>query len=73
MANGVAFQCSCSTTEPVFKDHPIGPQNMVFQDSWSLVKGSGTVEPVLRDHCHERPPVLTDHTFFAERPTFQYN
>ncbi len=32
-----------------------------------------TVEPVLRDHCHERPPVLTDHTFLAERPIFQYN
>ncbi len=22
-----------------------------------------TVKPVLRDHCHERPPVLTDHIF----------
>ena len=34
------------------------------------------VKPVLRDqsdHCHERPPVLTDHTFLAEGPTFQYN
>ncbi len=30
-----------------------------------------TVKPVLRDHCHERPPVLTDHTFSAEGPTFQ--
>ncbi len=32
-----------------------------------------TVKPVLRDHCHERPPVLTDHTFSAEGPTLQYN
>ncbi len=24
-----------------------------------------TVKPVLRDHCHEKPPVLTDHTFLA--------
>ena len=32
-----------------------------------------TVKPVLRDHCHERPPVLKDHTFLAEGPTFQYN
>ncbi len=32
-----------------------------------------TVKPVLKDHCHERPPVLTDHKFVAERPTFQYN
>ncbi len=31
-----------------------------------------TVKPVLRDHCHERPPVLTDHAFSAG-PTFQYN
>ncbi len=22
---------------------------------------TGTVEPVLRNHCHERPPVLKDH------------
>ncbi len=32
-----------------------------------------TVKPVLRDHCHERPPALKDHTFLAEEPTFQYN
>ncbi len=32
-----------------------------------------TVKPVLRDHCQERPPVLTDHTFLAEGPTIQYN
>ncbi len=31
------------------------------------------MKPVLRDHCHERPPVLTDPTFLAEGPTFQYN
>ena len=32
-----------------------------------------TVKPVLRDHGHERPAVLTDHTFLVEGPTFQYN
>ncbi len=32
-----------------------------------------TMKPVLRDHCDERPPVLTDHIFTAEGPTFQYN
>ncbi len=30
-----------------------------------------TVKPVLRDHCHERPPVLTNHAFLAEGLTFQ--
>ena len=30
-----------------------------------------TVKPVLRDHCHERQPVLKDHQFLAESPTFQ--
>ncbi len=32
-----------------------------------------TVEPVLRDHCHERPPILKDPIFLAEGPTFQWN
>ncbi len=32
-----------------------------------------TVKPVLRNCCHERQPVLTDNTFLAEGPTFQYN
>ncbi len=32
-----------------------------------------TVKPVLRDHCHDRPPVLKDHTFLAEGPTFKHN
>ena len=39
--------------------------------SWSI--NVNTVKPVLRDHCQERPPVLTDHTFLAEGPTIQYN
>ncbi len=30
-----------------------------------------TVQPVLGDHCHERPPVLEDHYFLAEGPTIQ--
>ena len=32
-----------------------------------------TVKPVLRDDCHERPPVLKDHIFLAEGSTFQCN
>ncbi len=31
-----------------------------------------TVKPVLRDHCHERPPVLKDHIILAG-PRLQYN
>ncbi len=31
---------------------------------------TGTVKPVLRDHCHERLPVLTDHTFLVEGSNF---
>ncbi len=30
-----------------------------------------TVKPVLRDHCHERPAVLTDHIFVANGVVFQ--
>ncbi len=32
-----------------------------------------TVKPVLRDHCHNRPPVLKDHIFLAEGLAFQCN
>ncbi len=32
-----------------------------------------TVEPILRDHCHERPPVLKDDSFLAEVPHFNVN
>ena len=32
-----------------------------------------TVESVLRDHCHERPPVFKDQIFLTEGPTFQCN
>ena len=32
---------------------------------------NGTVKPALRDHCHERPPVLKDHYFLAETPACQ--
>ncbi len=31
------------------------------------------MEPVLRDHCHERQPVLKDHIFLAVDPTLQGN
>ena len=30
-----------------------------------------TVKPVLKDHCHERPPALKDQISLAEGPTFQ--
>ncbi len=38
----------------------------------SMIDLCKTVKPVLRDHCHERPPVLKDHTFLGGH-TFQYN
>ncbi len=31
-----------------------------------------TVKSVLRDHCHERPPVLKDQIFLVDCPTFQW-
>ncbi len=34
---------------------------------------SSVVKAVLTDHCHERPPVLKDHIFLVEGPTFQCN
>ncbi len=37
----------------------------------SAIIFAGTVKPVLKDHCHKRPPVLKDHKCFAESPTFQ--
>ncbi len=41
--------------------------------SWSCINmiNSHTVKPVLRQHCHERLPVLKDHHFLAECHTFQ--
>ena len=46
-----------------------------FEDTWHTASAmsTGTVKPVLRDHCHERPPVLKDHIIPAEGPTFQCN
>ncbi len=32
---------------------------------------SYTMKPVLKDHCHERPPVLKDYDFLTEGPIFQ--
>ncbi len=32
---------------------------------------SVTVKPVLGHDCHERPPVLKDHKFLIESPTFR--
>ncbi len=51
--------------------HPRIPQDL---KSWLPTRN--TVKSVLRDHCHEKLPVLTDHTFLAvgstHVPTFQY-
>ncbi len=30
------------------------------------------MKPALRDHCHERPPVLKDHIFISEGSTCRY-
>ncbi len=46
---------------------------LVFRTSTESTVGSNTVQSVLRDHCHERPPVLKDLIFLAEGPTFQCN
>ena len=32
-----------------------------------------TGEPVLRDHCHERPPVLKDQLDFSGRRSYIFN
>ena len=45
-----------------------GVMAVVSQDRFSL-----SVKLIWSDHLHERPPVLKDHTFLAERPTFRYN
>ncbi len=42
----------------------------IFVDTAPIVVIHCTVKPILRDHGHKRPPVLKDHTFFAEGPTF---
>ncbi len=36
-----------------------------------MVDTTTTVIPVLTDHCHERPPVLTDHISVANGVVFQ--
>ncbi len=52
---------------------------VVLQDRWflkALVSQYAfhpTVEPILRGHCHERPPVFKDQIFLAEGATFQCN
>ncbi len=46
--------------------------NIDFAVRLSKLSSDYIVKPVLRDHCHERPPVLTDQTILAEGPTFQY-
>ncbi len=50
----------------------LNPKLMLSMEN-TMVAMVITVKPVLRDHCHYRPPVLNDHTFLAEGPTFQYN
>ncbi len=46
-------------------DSECAKYNMYKPSEWIAVK------PVLRDHCHEKPPVLMDHIFLAEGPTLQ--
>ncbi len=41
--NDFALSTPC-TEEPVLKDHPIGKENVVCQDRWSLVTGSITLK-----------------------------
>ncbi len=41
--------------------------------SYNAAATVNTVKPVLRHYCHERPPVLNDHTFRAEAPTRHFN
>ena len=36
---------------------------------WSLMQ-CYTVKPILKDHCHERPPIMKDQIFLAEGQTF---
>ncbi len=41
-------------------------------DSWQeIIDGCSIVKPVLRDHCHKRPPILPDLIFLAEGSIFQ--
>ncbi len=50
-------------------DRNSGPEKLSCSLPTSL-----TMKPVFqRDHCHERPPLLTDHVFLAEGLTFQYH
>ncbi len=54
------------------------PTEAELQDMINEVDADGerdcnTVKPILRDHCHDRRPVLTDRAFSAEELTFQYN
>ncbi len=56
----------------------ISRQNPCFLPSCShnltryVVARLNTVKPVLKEDYHKRPPVLKDHIFMAEGPTFQY-
>ncbi len=44
------------------------PVKLLMVSQWSL-HSTCTVKPVLRDHCHERQPVLKDPIFLAKVPT----
>ncbi len=47
--------------------------NLRQDGNWAQICLYCTVKSVLRDHCHERQPVLEDHIFMAEGPAFQCN
>ncbi len=62
MEKDISMQFPTSDYRYLFTFYMALPQNIVPETC--------TVEPVLRDHCHGRAPVLKDQIFLAEGPTF---
>ncbi len=66
-------------------DNSSDRQNGVILQEWWLVANvrvmkavmsnvtADTMKPVLRDHCNDSPPLLEDHTFWADGRIFQCN
>ncbi len=54
---------ACNSLLAAFQDEENWPDN--FVKVWFGLVALNTVKSVLRDHCHERPPVLTNHNFVA--------
>ncbi len=57
------------TEEPVLKDHPIGHENVVSQDKWSLVTGSATLKCVT--FCQEY--LVSQDKFYCIKVISRYN